>query len=385
MEALMRNESRKWQFELLRIIAMCMIIAMHYMTKGMKLPKLSEDLSIFNMFYWLLYAFCVVAVNTYVLISGYFLCSSEAGADNCKITEGLTKSDGFNILKLLKLWLQVFIYSVFVPLVLGAFGIVGVRAFDLSVWQQIVFPLQYEHYWFATSYILLYAISPLLVAAVRNLDKKILKKVIVVLIITFCGFKSINPYLIPWDRYGCDVLWFICLFLLAGYIGKYGIKYFSSLNVSLIIYILFSILTFLIATASAFVVRSIGKLEYYMDMTYSYNYITVLIASVALFYVFLKWNEAENVKNEGHGVTNKVDKIINFVAARTFGVYLLHDNLVIRNRWQTWLGIDTVAGKPWQIFHLLLSVALVFAIGVIIDVIRRGIFEAFKRMGGKTL
>ncbi|MCR5398775.1 MAG: hypothetical protein K6E68_04490, partial [Lachnospiraceae bacterium] len=62
--------SRQSNIEILRIIAMCMIIAMHYMTKGMNLPKLSVDSSLHNVIFRLIFAFCASSVNVYVFISG---------------------------------------------------------------------------------------------------------------------------------------------------------------------------------------------------------------------------------------------------------------------------------------------------------------------------
>ena len=92
------NSIRQSNFELLRIIAMCMIIAMHYMTKGMQLPKLSVDTSLHNVAFRLLFAFCASAVNIYVFISGYFAIDTK-----------------WSIGKLIRLWLQVLLAE---PLVL---------------------------------------------------------------------------------------------------------------------------------------------------------------------------------------------------------------------------------------------------------------------------
>lgn len=344
---------RQSNFELLRIISMCMIIAMHYMTKGMALPKLSVDLSISNCIYRLIFAFCTVSVNAYVLISGYFLCDSE-----------------WKLAKVIKLWIEVLFYSVMVPLLLGAFGIIDFSLLDLGYWQQILLPIEYEHYWFASSYVMMYLLSPVLGIAVNKLDKEKLRNVIIALLLVFCGFKSVNPYLIPWDKYGCDLIWFICLFLVAGYIKLYGISFFDTRKKSLICYIVFSLLTFMIALAMAIFVRATGKLEYYMDMTYCYNYVTVFVASLALFSYFIQLKDSFISET-------KISLIINRLAGYTFGVYLLHENIVLRELWPKWLGIEFASGKWWQILHMLFCVICIFLIGVFIDAIRSGIFKCF--------
>ena len=348
-----KTKLRQSNFELLRIISMCMIIAMHYMTKGMGIPKLSVDHSVHNIFFWIIYAFCLSSVNAYVFISGYFAIDAK-----------------WNIGKLIRLWAEVLAYSICVPLVMSAFDLFDIAKMDLSVKQQIFLPVSYEHYWFATAYIMLFIVSPLLNAAIQKLDKRVLEMVLIALIVVFCGFKSINPYLIPWDKYGNDVMWFIVLYVSAGYIRLYGVPFIKIEDKKKITtygfasYVIFSLATFMIAFVYSFVVMGTGRLEYSMDMTYCYNYITIYIASIGLFIAFANMD------------IKKIDWI-NRIAACTFGVYLLHDNIALRELWQRVLGIECADGKWWQFFHMLICIAIVFAVGVVIDSIRNGIFKAF--------
>ncbi len=345
------NHIRRSNFELLRIIAMCMIICMHYMTKGMHISKLSADSSLHNIFFWIIYAFCLSSVNAYVFISGYF----SAGAD-------------WKFTRLLRLWIEVLIYSVGIPLVTGAYGQFDIGSADLSVKQQIFLPVTYEHYWFATAYIMLCLLVPVLNVAVSKLDKKTYGIVLIALIAVFCGFKSLNPYLIPWDKYGNDVIWFVVLYLIGGYIRLYGVPFMKADDGrnnrirSWLVYIVFSVVTFLIALAFSVIVRHTGKLEYYMDMTYCYNYITVLIASIGLFCAFASTDIKPN-------------KWINRIAGYTFGVYLIHDNIVIRELWPEFLGIDKASEQWWQVFHMLLCIVTVFAAGCILDSVRSLLFD----------
>lgn len=347
-------KKRQSNFELLRIVAMCMIIAMHYITKGMSIPKLSVDSSVRNHFYWLVYAFCLVAVNVYVLISGYFLVDSE-----------------WHISKVIKLWIEVLVYSILIPLVLGALGVISISEISFGNWQQILLPVEYEHYWFATAYVMMFLLSPVLSMAVKHMSMDQLRNVILALLVVFCGFKSINPYLIPWDRYGCDFAWFICLFLIAGYIRLYGIKFFSSMSKSVLIYVIATLATFVICSLYAVIVRATGKLEYSMDMTYAYNYVTVLIASVAMFYVFLYMADSVN--------SSKLCPAINKLAGCTFGVYLIHENILIRERWSHWLGIDNAQGTWWQILHMIFCIIVIFIVCAFIDMVRDWIFKAFSK------
>ncbi len=348
--------NRKTNIEIMRIISMCMIIAMHYMTKGMHIPKLSEDVSLHNVVFWVVYAFCLSSVNAYVFISGYFAVDSK-----------------WHIGRIIRLWTEVLLYSVAIPLIGTLIGVVDISGADLSVKQQIFLPVTYEHYWFATAYIMMYLISPVLNVAVLKLDKKTYGVVLTALIVVFCGFKSLNPYLIPWDKYGNDALWFIVLYLIGGYIRAYGVPFLSGSDrkkncaCSWLLYVVFSLITFVIALAFSGIVRYTGKLEYYMDMTYCYNYITVLIASIGFFHAFVNMEIKPNVW-------------VNRIAGYTFGVYLIHDNIVIREMWPRLLGIDAASGQWWQIFHMLLCIAIVFAVGCVIDAVRSLLFgRIFKK------
>ncbi len=72
------GNKRLANFELLRIVAMLMIISLHYLVKGWAatpFPFVAKDDPV-GTFAWLIEAFCIVAVNCYVLISGYFCVES---------------------------------------------------------------------------------------------------------------------------------------------------------------------------------------------------------------------------------------------------------------------------------------------------------------------
>jgi len=341
---------RQPKFELLRIVAMLMIITLHYLSKGGVIIELNEDRSVSNHLWYLLDAFCLVSVNVYVLISGYFSLDSE-----------------WRIGKVIRLWITVLCYSLIVPLVLGAFGVIDLSELTLKYRQQLLAPVQYEHYWFATAYIMLYLISPVLTYAVKAMEEKQLRAVIIGLLLIFSGFKSINPYLIPWDKCGYDFAWFICLFLTAGYIKRYGLGIIDSLKKSVFLYVTAVVLTWIICAITAVIAAKTGKMSYYMDMTYTYNYVTVVAASIGLFGIFVNLPDAS--------VSGRFADICNRLGGCTFGVYLLHENVLIRDKWMYMLGINSAYGKWWQIFHLLFCVTVVFVVGVIVDIFRSRIFD----------
>lgn len=341
------ERKRQANFEMLRVLAMAMIVAMHYMLKGGIAVPMSGNGSVVNHAAWLIEAFCIVAANCYVLISGYFLVEAE-----------------WKLKKLIVLVAQVFFYSMLIPVICMLFGIGNVAEWSVYEWIFAILPLQMDHYWFATSYVLLFMLVPILAPGIRQLSQKQLQVTIGILLFYYCVIKSISPILLSTDNYGYDLGWFICLFLIAGYIRLYGIPFFEGKAKSCVIYTVCSLGIFGISAAAGWICRQTGALKYYMDMPYCYNYFLTLTGAVALFYVF-KQMEIKEGKTAG---------FICRIAPYTFGVYLLHENLAVRELWPEWLGVGSVRDSLLFIPQMLIAVVIVFVFGILVDLVRKKIF-----------
>ena len=344
----MKGKGRQVNFELLRIVAMFMVVVLHYLIKGGAEISLVEDTGIVNLLVWFVKGLCIVAVNLYVLLSGYFLLEAR-----------------WKFSKVAELWLQVMFYSVGVPLVCLALGIGEVSNWGIYDWINVIFPVQMEHYWFATAYMVLYLFVPVLSAGVKHITKQQHQLVIAGLLLFFSIPKTILPMLIPTDRYGYDFGWFMCLFMIAAYIRLYGISFFNNKRKSVFIYFVTITVIWAGSVICGILSRKGLPLAYMMDMFYCYNHIFVLAASVALFYGF-KYLQIQN---------GKIASVICMISPYVFGVYLLHENLAVRNLWQFWLGIERVQGKMSLFLHMLIVVTMVFVTGVIVEFSRSCIFK----------
>ena len=116
------------------------------------------------------------------------------------------------------------------------------------------------------------------------------------------------------------------------------------------------------------------SLAHMMDMAYCYNHFLVLIAAIALFYVF------KYIRIPQGAVSNIICKI----SSHTLGVYLLHENLAIRTQWQLWAGIEKVRDSFAIFPHMFLTVVAVFVAGVVIDFVRDCIFKFVIRTWNKA-
>lgn len=349
----MKKRARQANIELLRIIAMLMVVILHYLSKGQAIVSMAENTGVLNLSLWFLEALSIVTINLYVLISGYFLVEAE-----------------WKIARLITLWFQVMFYSVGVPLVCLALELGEVEQWGLYDWINVLLPVQMEHYWFITAYVVLYLFVPVLSMGVKKMTKKQHELVIAGLLLVFSIPKSILPIGIPTDRFGYDFGWFLCLFMIASYIRIYDIGFFSNKRRSFAIYILAVAGIWGISFLCGVLSRKGLPFAYAMGMPYCYNHILVLIASVALFYVFRYIRIPQG----------KVSGIICKISSYSLGVYLLHENLAVRTKWQFWMGIEQIRDGFGIFPHMFLTVFVVFAVGVLVDFVRDCIFKVVGRM-----
>ena len=213
-------KERMANLELLRIVAMLLIVVLHFLGKGGWLTPLPET-AMPHMGYvaWGLEALAIGSLNVYMLLSGYFLIESS-----------------FKVKRLLQLLLQVLFYSIGTGLLAAAFGCLPEEGFSIYYLASLFLPLSTEHYWFMTAYFMMYLFVPFLSQGVKRLTKKQFQTVLVLLLTLVCIIKSVVPVKLPTDRQGYDCIWYMCVFLVAAYIRLYGIPFFKNIWRSLLAY-----------------------------------------------------------------------------------------------------------------------------------------------------
>ena len=350
----MKTKSRRLaNVELLRVVAMLMVVMLHYLGKGKLLPDKTLHMDLTGYMAWILESFSIVAVNVYVLISGYFLVESE-----------------FKLGKVVKLVLQVLFYTVLITILAFSFGLIGKE--ELGIYNMIVqlFPFQLEQYWFMTAYLVMYILSPVLAIGVKTLSQKSLKIVTLLMVAFMCIEKSILPVQIKFDQHGYDALWFICLFLVAAYIRLYGIKILEKPLNAILLYVAGCVFMLVEDFAFLVVYEKLGEMGHLVGTPYHYNHILNLLASVGLFMFFLQIKLKDG----------KFAKFICLIAPYTLGVYLLHEHIYVRNLWPRWFG----AGASWNVGMFLGgaigTVLIVFSIGILVDYLRSILFKVGSKL-----
>lgn len=353
--------TRETSFELLRIVAMCMIIALHYLSKGEVLVSLGAngagEMNAAAIAAWIVEAMCLPAVNVYILISGYFGGKSS-----------------FRISKFMHLWRTVLFYSVSITLLLGLTGnlmtIYGRMTLgELSIydWMNVIFPLVTEEYWFITAYVILYLLMPFLNAGVEKLERKMLRDLLIVLFVFFSVFKSFLPMKLPTDKNGYDVLWFICLYLLGGYWRKYGCKVFEKRICCICLYLVSAVGTVGVAFGLRYLnlklgIAGAGELA---NHVYTYNHLFCLAAAIGLFGIF------RGVRIRG----KQISLWIGYFASCTMAVYLIHEQLYLRYLWPKWFDTKAQSGTWTFLPHMTATVICVFTVCILIEAIRRFVVQ----------
>ena len=176
------------------------------------------------------------------------------------------------------------------------------------------------------------------------------------------------------DEKGYDCLWYICVFMVAAYIRKFGVPFLQKKRRGIILYLLSVVLIFTGTFALRFVYLKTGSLGLLLSVCMEYNHVLVLLASVGLFVAFLRVH-----------VSDKISGVICRIAPYTLGVYLLHENLGVRYAWQKWLGAEQVSNVGMLVLFTLLAVIIVFTVGILAEYLRtvlmKGLHKVFIHVG----
>lgn len=288
-----KNIYRASNLELLRIFSMVFIIMHHYFVHGnFQLENTEVHLPL--VWVQLISILGKLGVNCFILITGYFMVTSK-----------------FKLLSILKIIIEVIFYSITITFVIYGLGIMDV---NLNVLLMSILPIHFEMYWFATTYIVLYILTPFLNIFIKNISKRQLIKLILVLIILWSIFPMIVMPAVSFSVLG----WFILVYFIAAYIRlsnssfeknwSYYLKLFCFLYVLLIM----SVLLFDLCSIKFTFLRAYAT--YYSGM----NRFIVLLMSISLFLTFKNLNI-------------KYNRLINNIATTIFGVYLIHDHVLMRD------------------------------------------------------
>ena len=335
--AIRGNSARNSSFELLRIIAMFSIVICHFATHG-GFHFDSQELSASRFWWYFIEMGGNFGVNVFVLISGYFLIRTNSGL--------------LDIKRILRFWGQVFFYSVVVYTV---FGIAGVSEFSLKSFVQALLPIIHGRYWFASTYFVLFLLHPFLDIFLNKLDRKTYQKLLILLITIWC----LIPTFTLSSFQSNNLLWFITLYCVAGYIRLYGLNLKFSTKHYVLLWLGLSILRY--SSAVALIILG-TKFSVFTENTLLFYETQSVLTFLNALFLFLAF---KNINIGSH-------KWINIIASATFGVYLIHDNSIVRSfLWGTVFKNSDYQDSVLLIPYSIAAALLVFAVCTLIDLLRQ--------------
>lgn len=349
------KKERQGNLELLRLIAMLMVVTMHVCSHGGMLDLAQKGTFAYYVV-WILFGVSFVAINIYILISGYFICESR-----------------FSVWRLIKMEMQVLFYSLGILLL---FWIFGNAEHDIKYLIYCITPIISDFYWFATMYVGMYLLSPLLNMFARSLTKRQFQCVLVLLFLQFSAWTNIFYYTSGMNiAEGVSIAWFLVIYLFGTYIrlhyvpnGKYGKWLLLGGGLTVLI----PISRFVIEGVLGAFGGAAGFLEDLMwgySVFYHYNSMLATAGAFILFIAFL------NIKLKG-GIGTKLIKL---AASASFGVYLLHDHYYVREAiWKTinpWAWLD-----DWYMLPvMILTIILIYGICMVVELIRQWAFKPIEK------
>jgi surface polysaccharide O-acyltransferase-like enzyme len=336
-----RQQFRQSNLELLRIVAMLMIIAHHFSIHGC-FEYSNDDICINRLWVQLIQMGGKIGLNIFVLIAGYFGVSKEK----------------IKVKKVIKLWLQLFEYSF---VIFWIFILLGIKNFELKELVVHIFPITFSEWWFATVYFVLYLMSPYINRFLNALSKQQYQQFLMLLTVIWVIVPTFTAKALGSNA----LLWFIYLYSLAGYVRLHRLENDIKGRKYILWAAGFMIFTFL----SVIVFDILGtRITFFaINATYFFemNMLPIVIISILLFIGFLKIDIGYN-------------RIINLISSATFGVYLLHDNYYVRQwLWQTIFKNATYSESNMLIPYSIFVVVLVYGCATGIELLRSELLEKY--------
>lgn len=286
------TSTRNSNIELLRIICMLMVVILHFNNHGANNGIVNMPSALTSRLWggFIVESFCIVAVNCFVLISGFFAIKLKFKS-------------------ILKFYLQCFIIGLFSYLL---YTCIHPEAWSIKLVFEHFLAFTHNGWWFVVSYLGLMLLSPLLNRAIEGLSKKHMITIIALfaLIVIYLGWYQGQID----TQSGCSILNFIFLYLIGRFIGMHIplITLQQHRWKWLFGYILAcGMLCILVWIRYAFSL----PVRYIFD----YGHPIVIIEAILLFLFFASLSFHS--------------KIVNWLASSVFAAYLIQESAYLGHQW----------------------------------------------------
>lgn len=320
---------RQSNIELFRIVMMLGIIAHHFVVNSGLLGMMSPTLEHGNDVYlWLFGMWGKIGINCFVLITGYFMCSSS-----------------FTWKKFIKLVCEIEFYKILIYLgfmLSGRESITGTRLF------QLLSPVTDLTTEFISGYLVMFLLVPFMNVLIQSMSKFQHLSLIALSLLFFTIWDQFPSVVIPMGY----PIWFCVIYIIGAYFRKYPIqnylvRFLLDSNIGALIMLLAAMGSVIIMLY----MRKIGITSWWPHKwIVDSNAPLAVLTSIALFNYFRRLNIKPN-------------RLINTISASTFGVFLIHTS---SDAMRSFLWRDVCKSTEWYYSPWLPLYAIIVVCGVYI-------------------
>lgn len=335
----MQKAERNYGIELLKVILAIMVIVIHINANGTGQVLQYATEPPWRQIVAIVTVLCYPAVDTYILITGYYSYTSP--------------KDIREVIKRLSLlWLSALFFSM-----VGYFITVLVfnTQFQLKELVKRCFPIIRGVWWFYTVYFALMLLSPFLNKLLNNLSEREHKLLLFFLILFLGGL----PIFVNWkgrlgSDYGYSLIWFITLYLVGAFLSRKDVFCFklNSILTSGIGYMISSIIMFLWP-------KVFGLLG--IESTVS-MYNSVFCLAQAIF-LFIFWGNIQ--------IPKEIERYVGRISQIILASYLLHCQEDIEKILWEYVHPLSYANSSKIIFATINIVLGVIFISAVLEILRK--------------
>lgn len=339
------SNDRNYGIDLLRIIAMIMICTLHTLGQGGILASLSPNCIHFHIA-WLLEIICFCAVNCYAIISGYVLFDKP-----------------FSLSRLTHLWSVIVFYTILITITMLASK---QTSFDRKLIYDAIMPITRQQYWYLTAYFGMYLFSPFLIASIKKLKEKNIKKIFLIAFFLF----SILPTFMGRDPFvlngGYSMLWLCILFLVGASVKKINLD--ISPKKSLVFFLIATLITYSSKLVLPPIFSFFWKIDYNGNMFISYTSPTIVITALSLFFLCKQIT-----------INKAITHFVKLFAPASLSVYIMQTHPLIWNCYVSNFARSFVYDPiGFFVIKIIFTVLLIWLFSSIFDLVRQSLFRLLK-------
>ena len=318
---------RSSNFELMRIVAMLMIVAGHFINQsGLKINSDGVDLYVLTY----LGSASRIAVNMFIMLGVWFMVEAQ-----------------FKAKRILKLYFNVWVLTAGISILLLLLGY-SLNSHEVA---KSILPFIGRGVWFPSTYIALILLSPWL-KKFFYLSSASQKNFLIIAFLLVSGIVTVYAPVVMEDYWLDTLCWFVVIYLFIGYYRKNvpgGVNEYFVLFIGIIFYSI--LVSMQLCTSGVWQKTTAVFLA-------DYKTIPNMIISFCFFYFFQHMNIG-------------VSRIINYVASGAFTTYIVHQTLpFIHVLWFDIYKCEWFYDSDYKIIYSLCVIFSVYSLGLVIERLR---------------